>query len=102
MTDKKRPIIINAIQLNWKNWEKLCDWIPEIINDSNPARMVKDYSETCGEEGDYIELTIPTLGDRVAKHGDYIIKGIAGEIYPCKPYIFRKTYEKEGEDDKRK
>lgn len=30
----------------------------------------------------------------VAKTGDYIIKGVQGEFYPCKPEIFRETYEK--------
>ncbi|NFG27701.1 hypothetical protein FC777_11300 [Clostridium botulinum] len=39
-------------------------------------------------------LKIKTLeGDMVANVGDYIIQGINGELYPCKPYIFEKTYE---------
>lgn len=39
-------------------------------------------------------LIIPTLeGDHEAKPGDYIIRGVSGEIYPCKPDIFAKTYE---------
>ena len=43
------------------------------------------------EEG---TLLIRTLeGDHIASVGDYIIKGIKGEIYPCKPDIFEKTYE---------
>lgn len=40
-------------------------------------------------------LTIPTLeGDMTASVGDWIIKGINGEFYPCKPDIFDATYEK--------
>lgn len=40
------------------------------------------------------EITIHTLeGDMVASVGDYIITGINGEQYPCKPDIFEKTYE---------
>ena len=40
-------------------------------------------------------LSIHTLeGVMVAGIGDYIIKGIKGEIYPCKPHIFKRTYEK--------
>jgi len=40
------------------------------------------------------ELIIPTLeGDHTATAGDYIIKGVEGEFYPCKPSIFEKTYE---------
>ena len=39
-------------------------------------------------------LDIPTLeGTMVAQPGDYIIKGVAGELYPCKPEIFEATYE---------
>ena len=39
-------------------------------------------------------LTISTLeGDMQADYGDWIIKGIAGEFYPCKPDIFEQTYE---------
>jgi len=43
---------------------------------------------------------IPTLeGVHEAKLGDMIIKGVANEIYPCKPDIFEQTYEREGEGD---
>lgn len=39
-------------------------------------------------------LTIETLeGEMTVSHGDYIIRGIAGEFYPCKPDIFAQTYE---------
>lgn len=39
-------------------------------------------------------LVIKTLeGNHLANIGDYIIKGVAGEFYPCKPDIFEKTYE---------
>jgi len=42
---------------------------------------------------------IPTLeGIHVARSGDYIIQGIQGEIYPCKPGIFEATYEKVAPD----
>jgi len=39
------------------------------------------------------KLLIPTLeGDMTASKGDYIIKGVVGEVYPCKPDIFEATY----------
>ena len=42
-----------------------------------------------------VEMTIPTLeGDMKASIGDWIITGVNGEQYPCKPDIFEKTYEK--------
>ncbi len=43
---------------------------------------------------DICQLTIETLeGDHLASPGDYIIKGVRGEFYPCKPDIFEKIYE---------
>ena len=46
------------------------------------------------------KLYIKTLeGVMEAKVGDYVIKGINGEFYPCKPDIFEKTYEKIEDDD---
>ena len=46
------------------------------------------------------DLLIQTLeGEMIASKGDYIIKGIKGEIYPCKPDIFKDTYDLV-EDDK--
>ena len=44
---------------------------------------------------DGISLQIPTLeGPMLAAKGDWVIKGVAGEFYPCKPAIFAATYEK--------
>ena len=46
------------------------------------------------------EMIIPTLeGDMKASVGDYIITGVNGEQYPCKPDIFEKTYEPVNEDE---
>ena len=43
-------------------------------------------------------MKIKTLeGDMIVSERDYIIKGIAGEFYPCKPDIFKATYEEVGE-----
>ncbi len=93
---KKKPVVIEAVQLTWGNWNEMCNFLDGIISESNPGRDVATFSDRCGEQGPtYIELTIPTLeGDHVAKHGDWIIKGVKGEFYPCKPDIFEETYEK--------
>lgn len=49
----------------------------------------------CNRKKDlFIYLCIPTLeGNHLADKGDFIIKGVKGEFYPCKPDIFEKTYE---------
>ena len=95
MRVRKRPVEVEAVQLNWKNWQDVCELLGGIISPENPARSVDTFSDRCGEVGpQWIELTIPTLeGNHIAKHGDWIIRGVHGEFYPCKPDIFEKTYE---------
>lgn len=95
---RKKPVVIEAVQLCWRNWNDVCSLLGEIIGPHNPGRSSPECSHTCGEEtnGDlkWLEITIPTLeGDHIAKHGDWIIKGVKGEFYPCKPDIFAATYE---------
>lgn len=99
---RKKPVVIEAVQLNWRNWGHVCDFLGDIIGPHNPGRSSAEYSDTCGEETNanvqWIEITIPTLeGDMIAKHGDWIIKGVNGEFYPCKPDIFAATYERVGD-----
>lgn len=75
---RKKPIVIEAVQYNGHN--KV-----EIIEFTNGKAM----TNTC-----HIHLTIPTLeGDHKADVNDWIIKGVKGEFYPCKPDIFKETYE---------
>ena len=100
MKYRKKPVVIEAVQLKWSTWSEMCDFLGDVISSENPARMVETFSDTCGEVGHgYIELTIPTLeGNHTAKHGDYIIRGVKGEFYPCKPDIFEQTYERVEEE----
>jgi hypothetical protein len=94
---RKKPVVIEAVQLTWNNWKDICNFLGSIISPENPGRYIprEEASDTCGEAGEtMIALTIPTLeGNHVAKHGDWIIKGVKGEFYPCKPDIFEATYE---------
>ena len=76
---RKRPVVIEAIKLKFST-----DSQDEIIQWSNNTIQK-------GLDGG---LKIPTLeGMMIANTGDYIIKGIKGEFYPCKPDIFEMTYE---------
>lgn len=45
------------------------------------------------EEGGLGAIIATKEGDMLAREGDWIIKGVAGEFYPCKPEIFAATYE---------
>ena len=75
---RKKPVVVEAVQWTGENHAEMCEFIdPEVF-------------EIIPREG----LVIHTLeGDHHASPGDYIIKGVNGEFYPCKPDIFAKTYE---------
>jgi hypothetical protein len=76
---RKKPIVIEAIKLKFST-----DSQDEIIQWSNNTIQK-------GLDGG---LKIPTLeGIMIANTGDYIIKGVKGEFYSCKPDIFEMTYE---------
>jgi len=87
---RKKPIVIEAIQLRWENWEEICAFAGVgNLTDGNPQGIE-------GLPDNKIGMHIPTLeGLMIADENDWIIKGIKGEIYPCKPDIFEKTYEAE-------
>ena len=72
----KKPVIIEAIQ-----------WTGENLSEIDKFVQAKVQKRA-------LVLIIPTLeGKMRASLGDYIIKGVNGEFYPCKPDIFAKTYE---------
>lgn len=73
---QKKPVVIEAIQFTGNN-----------VND---IKEFTNYNASvCNGE-----LNIYTLeGNMIASIGDWIIKGIKGEFYPCKPDIFEQTYE---------
>ena len=84
----KKPIVIEVEQLNARGMMG-SDWFWDAVTDSKI--IVYNFGKFYTEDA-YCE--IKTLeGVMTAKTGDYIIKGVEGEIYPCKPEIFEKTYE---------
>jgi len=86
MQYRKKPIIIDAIQFTGVNVQEIN--VQEIIEFTNDTAYL-----IIGIDG-IPSMIIPTLeGDHKANVGDWIIKGIAGEFYPCKPDIFTETYE---------
>jgi hypothetical protein len=79
---KKRPLVIEAFQMPQEGDNPT----PELV-----AFLGKMSQEWLLDDG---RLAIDTLeGTMVASPGDWIIKGVTGEYYPCKPEVFRKTYE---------
>lgn len=84
MKYRKKPVVIEARQFTPQNILDLRDWI------ASGGHGV--YVGWNAQVGDYIE--IDTLeGTMRAEVGDWIIKGVKGEFYPCKPDIFEQTYE---------
>lgn len=78
---RKKPVVIEAAQLSKENQLELYVW----CGGSRKALM-----QNTGKA--YID--IDTLeGTMTANEGDYIIKGVKGEFYPCKPHIFDATYD---------
>ena len=81
MRYRKKSVVIEAMKLELKNYTALMAWLEE-----------NNVKRTTFVEGVQIE----TLeGNMMAYVGDYIIKGVKGEFYPCKPDIFEMTYEPE-------
>lgn len=89
---RKKPVVIESVRFNGANHSEVCDFFA-----SNPhAHYDADGASTdlapALTEGGWVEIT--TLeGTMRADVGDWIIKGVKGEFYPCKSDIFEATYE---------
>lgn len=83
---RKKPVVIEAVQWNGE---------PNLWSDREKNKLIIDEYE----EGNILiksneELKVITKeGTMTANKGDYIIKGVQGEVYPCKPDIFEETYD---------
>ncbi len=81
MKYRKKPVEVEAVK-----WEGTAESWGKIMEMGCPWES--------GEMG-LIKFYIPTLEGKMAvSNGDWVIKGIKGEFYPCKPDIFELTYEK--------
>ena len=78
----KRPIVIRAVKWTGYNFDEIAEFVKE-----QPLTLYKNNFVRS-------KLLIETLeGDMYAEVGDYIIQGVHGEYYSCKPDIFAETYE---------
>lgn len=97
---RKKPIVVDAVRVTAADWNgqsfdgnpfdcggELCpQWLIDGLTDGR--------IEAVGEDLDYAAIYIETLEGRMkAEPGDWIIKGVKGELYPCKPDIFAATYD---------
>lgn len=88
---RKKPVVIEAMQFDGTvdSANRIREW----------ARKPDGMSAECGRSthgAQCLDLRIATLeGTMRADSGDWIIRGVKGEFYPCKPDIFSATYEPE-------
>lgn len=79
MKYRKKPVVIDAIRYDYP-----------VVNE----HAMLSFLDGCRWRQDNDGIVIITLeGEMKASHGDWIIKGVKGEFYPCKPEIFEATYE---------
>jgi hypothetical protein len=89
---RKKPVVIDAIQWTGDNLRDVICFTdgPPDTRTNHAGMMWEKYEDLVQREG----LKIYTLeGAMNANIGDYIIKGVKGEFYPCKPDIFAATYD---------
>ena len=95
----KKAVVIDAIQVKANNFDRICDFMgctPEQV--LNPMSDIDEFGDS---RDPYLGVIIETLeGKMQANIGDMIIKGVKGEFYPCKPDIFKATYDKAPQDYK--
>jgi hypothetical protein len=81
---RKKPVVIEAVRFTRHTWDE----VKKFTNGQAHSWVTEKYM------GGNSSCIIPTLeGELKANEGDWIIKGVNGEFYPCKADIFQKTYE---------
>lgn len=99
MKYRKKPVVIEAVQLNAvdinDNHEVDGDPFSESPEWLTEARLSSELNIARQTESDYAHFEVHTKeGVMLAEPGDFIIRGVQGELYPCKPDIFEATYER--------
>lgn len=86
MKYRKKPIVIDAWQFRIaQDGPDIAKWC---------GGRFEEHPKPSDPTDIYSCIVIPTLeGNMQANLGDYVIKGVQGEFYPCKPDIFQETYE---------
>lgn len=94
MRYRKKPVEVEAYQLtqeNFQDWESWPRWLSGAVVGSRPRRIYYASPPAL--------IVVDTLeGQMKAYPDDWIIKGVQGELYPCRPAIFEATYEEVGDE----
>ena len=88
---RKKPVVIEAVQ--WTGNINRIE-VETFVGKGLKSELESETAYEAGQGPPYFSLIIETLeGDHKAMPKDWIIKGVKGEFYPCKPDIFEATYE---------
>lgn len=87
MKYRKKPVVIEAVRWTGENREEIRTFC------THGAFFTPARQDTEGRTTEWRLLIDSLEGIMYAETGDYIIKGVNGELYPCKPDVFAKTYE---------
>ena len=112
---RKRPVVIEAMEFTGKSMQ-IIEWLeanryPFLIGNALEPETLRypdqvESDDSRPDKGIYIDpangnLMIRTLeGDMRAVPGDFVIRGVQGEFYPCKSDIFAATYERVADDER--
>ncbi len=89
---RKKPVVIEAFKMGV---DARPDWFQDKVSSNEIITFVVGESSDNPFDFNKTGCIINTLeGNMTADYGDYVIQGVKGEIYPCKPEIFEMTYEK--------
>lgn len=89
---RKKPVVIEAIK--WTGAYYDCDDLPHWVNGAIEDGVLDPHSDDFGTSDVPRDIAVRTPeGEMWASPGDWIIRGVKGELYPCKPDIFAATYE---------
>lgn len=82
---RKKPVVVEAMRCTHETVNEVAAWCG--------GRVERSVNQA-DKEDVYVAVRIPTLeGTMTASGGDWVIRGVRGEFYPCKPDIFEQTYE---------
>lgn len=95
MKYRKRPIVIDAFQMTRER--RMCnsewpEWLHAAWNGNTDETGTLQRADMHVSPPDCLEI-VTLEGKHLVSWGDWIIRGVAGELYPCKPDIFAATYE---------
>lgn len=89
---RKKPVVIEAVQWTGSNLKEVLSFTGKHPKWGDWFSCFEEYEKCVNDSGGIFKI-LTLEGTHNASPGDWIIRGVNGEHYPCKPDIFEKTYE---------